>query len=182
MRDSHCQSDGYWNCFKGNIGETSERQDGAHVYWLFRVYRYTILNWTELNIQGFTMYNELYSHGSVHLKFAHTQINDTFLIIISTAIYFSKFNHLSLTSKVQNTSKKRKLCFIVNSPFHVCGAQCWFRSGCVGGGGGGEESKQKQNLVVNDRPKSKVSILVHSNVRILQSYLHLVLEWSWNGP
>ena len=50
------------------------------------------------------------------------------------------------------------------------------------GRGGGEESKQKQNLVVNDRPKSKVSILVHSNVRILQSYLHLVLEWSWNGP
>ena len=31
MREGHRQSDGHWNCFKGNFGETSERWDGARV-------------------------------------------------------------------------------------------------------------------------------------------------------
>ena len=37
----------HWNPFKGDIGKTSERQDGAHVG--FSKHTYTILNWTELN-------------------------------------------------------------------------------------------------------------------------------------
>ena len=30
------QSDEHWNCFKGKVGETSERWGGAHNYGLFR--------------------------------------------------------------------------------------------------------------------------------------------------
>ena len=30
-REGHRQSDEHWNCFKGNIRETSERQGGAHM-------------------------------------------------------------------------------------------------------------------------------------------------------
>ena len=40
----------HWDCFRGNVGETSERQDGAHNnYGLFRAYAQLELNWTELN-------------------------------------------------------------------------------------------------------------------------------------
>ena len=31
MREGHHQSDEHWICYKGNLGETSERQDGAHM-------------------------------------------------------------------------------------------------------------------------------------------------------
>ena len=31
MREGHHQSDEHWNCFKGNFGETSVRQSGAHL-------------------------------------------------------------------------------------------------------------------------------------------------------
>ena len=34
MREDHCQSCKHWNCFKGNVGETSERWDGGHI-WAF---------------------------------------------------------------------------------------------------------------------------------------------------
>ena len=37
------------NCFKGNIGETPERLGVAHMGFPERIYRPTILNWTELN-------------------------------------------------------------------------------------------------------------------------------------
>ena len=30
-RKRHCQSDEHWNCFKGKVGETSERRGGAHM-------------------------------------------------------------------------------------------------------------------------------------------------------
>ena len=30
-REGHRQSDEHWNRFKGNLGETSERRDGAHM-------------------------------------------------------------------------------------------------------------------------------------------------------
>ena len=40
------KSDEDWNCFRGNVGETSERWSGAHNYGLFWVHN-TILNWTE---------------------------------------------------------------------------------------------------------------------------------------
>ena len=29
--DGHGQSDKHWSCFKGNVGETSERRGGAHI-------------------------------------------------------------------------------------------------------------------------------------------------------
>ena len=34
-REDHRQSDEHCDCFKGNVGETSERRDGAHNYGLF---------------------------------------------------------------------------------------------------------------------------------------------------
>ena len=37
----------HWNCFKGNIGETSERWGGAHMGFSKRTD--TILNWTEVS-------------------------------------------------------------------------------------------------------------------------------------
>ena len=40
-RAVHRHSDEHWNCFKGNVGRTSERQDVANNnYGLFRVHRY----------------------------------------------------------------------------------------------------------------------------------------------
>ena len=44
----HHQSDKHWNCFKGNVGKTSERQDGAHI-WGFSKHIATSLKWTALN-------------------------------------------------------------------------------------------------------------------------------------
>jgi len=41
-REGHCQSDKPWNCFKGDVEETSERQGGAHMGLSKRLY--TILN------------------------------------------------------------------------------------------------------------------------------------------
>ena len=38
----------HWNCFKSNIGETSERRGGAHMGFSNRVD--AILNWTELEL------------------------------------------------------------------------------------------------------------------------------------
>ena len=38
MREGHRQSDEHWNCFKGDVGETSERWSG--VCGLFQVHRY----------------------------------------------------------------------------------------------------------------------------------------------
>ena len=32
QRKDHHQSDKHWNRFKGNIGETSERQAGVHIF------------------------------------------------------------------------------------------------------------------------------------------------------
>ena len=46
-REGHHQSDKHWNCFKGNIGEPSERRDGANVGFSERVH--TILNRTALH-------------------------------------------------------------------------------------------------------------------------------------
>ena len=40
----HRQSDEHRNCFKGNVGERSERQGGAHMGFSERID--TILNWT----------------------------------------------------------------------------------------------------------------------------------------
>ena len=40
-------SDGHWNRFKGNVGETSDRWDGVHMG--FSEHINTTLNWTELN-------------------------------------------------------------------------------------------------------------------------------------
>ena len=51
MKEGHCQSDEHWNCFKGNVGETSERHGEAHVGFSERTD--TILNWTE----GFSVYS-----------------------------------------------------------------------------------------------------------------------------
>ena len=36
-REGHRQSDEPWNRFKGNVGETSERRDGAHMGFSERV-------------------------------------------------------------------------------------------------------------------------------------------------
>ena len=44
-RDGHRQSDEHWNRFKDNAGETSEREDGAHMGFSERID--TILNRTE---------------------------------------------------------------------------------------------------------------------------------------
>ena len=41
-REGHRQSDEHWNRFEGNVGETSERQGGAHVGFSERID--TILN------------------------------------------------------------------------------------------------------------------------------------------
>ena len=38
-REGHRQSDEYWNCFKGSLGETFERRGGVHNYGLFRAHR-----------------------------------------------------------------------------------------------------------------------------------------------
>ena len=46
-RDGHRQSNGeHRNCFKGDVGETSERQDGAHMGFTERIDN--ILDRTEL--------------------------------------------------------------------------------------------------------------------------------------
>ena len=29
--EGHCESYEHWNCFKGDVGETSVRQDGVHI-------------------------------------------------------------------------------------------------------------------------------------------------------
>ena len=39
-REGHRQSGEYWNCFQGNVGETSEKRSGAYNYELFRVHRH----------------------------------------------------------------------------------------------------------------------------------------------
>ena len=44
----HRQSTEHWNCFKGNVRETSERRGGAHMGFSKRID--TILNWTELSL------------------------------------------------------------------------------------------------------------------------------------
>ena len=49
-REGHRQSDEHWNCFKGNVGETSERRDGMHIG--FSECRDTSLNQTELDNSG----------------------------------------------------------------------------------------------------------------------------------
>ena len=48
MRKGHRQWDQHWNCFKGNTGETPEKQGGAHIYMGLPERIDTILNWTEL--------------------------------------------------------------------------------------------------------------------------------------
>ena len=35
MREGHRQSDEHWDCFKGNVGKTAERQGGAHTFMGF---------------------------------------------------------------------------------------------------------------------------------------------------
>ena len=42
----NCQSDEHWNCFKlkGSVGNTSERQDGVHIYVGFSERIETTLN------------------------------------------------------------------------------------------------------------------------------------------
>ena len=45
-REGHRQTDKHWNCFKGSVWETSERQGGAHMG--FPACIDIILNWTEL--------------------------------------------------------------------------------------------------------------------------------------
>ena len=42
VREGHCQSDEHLNCFKGKVGETSERPDGTHTG--FSKHRDTILS------------------------------------------------------------------------------------------------------------------------------------------
>ena len=36
-REGHHQSDGHWNCFKGDVGETSESQGGVHMGFSERI-------------------------------------------------------------------------------------------------------------------------------------------------
>ena len=45
-QEGHQQSNEHWKCFKGNVGETSERWGGAHMGFSERID--IILNWTEL--------------------------------------------------------------------------------------------------------------------------------------
>ena len=45
-REGHRQSDEYWNRFNGNVGETSDRRDEAHMGFSERTD--TILNYSEL--------------------------------------------------------------------------------------------------------------------------------------
>ena len=47
IREGQRLSDEHWNCFKGNVGETSERWGGAYMGFSENID--TILNWTELN-------------------------------------------------------------------------------------------------------------------------------------
>ena len=49
MREGHHQSDEHWNRFKGNIGETSERQGGTDMS--FSECIDTILNWFDSGIE-----------------------------------------------------------------------------------------------------------------------------------
>ena len=46
-RKRHRQPDEAWKRFKGNVGEASERRDGAHRGFSERIY--AILNWIKLN-------------------------------------------------------------------------------------------------------------------------------------
>jgi len=42
----HCRSDEHWNCFKDNVGETSERRSGAYYYGFSRARGYHLqLDW-----------------------------------------------------------------------------------------------------------------------------------------
>ena len=43
-REDHRQSDEDWDCFKGNVGETSERWAGAHMDFSERIYTILKLN------------------------------------------------------------------------------------------------------------------------------------------
>ena len=49
-REGHHQSDEHWNCFEGQIGETSERRGGVHNYGLFPSTQ--IPSWTEMKWTG----------------------------------------------------------------------------------------------------------------------------------
>ena len=51
-RKGHHQSFEHWNCFKGNTGETSERQGEAHID--FSEHTDTILNRTELSSRSYS--------------------------------------------------------------------------------------------------------------------------------
>ena len=46
IREGQRLSDEHWNCFKGNVGETSERRGGVHIVF-FQAHRYHLEpNWT----------------------------------------------------------------------------------------------------------------------------------------
>ena len=56
-REGHRQSDEHWNRFKGNVGETSERQGRALTTIGFSEWIDTVLNWTELKRKQFLLGN-----------------------------------------------------------------------------------------------------------------------------
>ena len=78
-RKGHCLS---WNCFKGNIGDISERQGAVHVG--FSEHINITLNWTERNMQI-----PMTHVGKILIK--------PFIIIIIDRFYIALFSALKQT-------------------------------------------------------------------------------------
>ena len=72
-RKRHRQSDEPWKCFKGNVGEASERRDGAHMG--FSELIYTILNWIKLNSKTNSRYFTSLNISKLKMKQAEQWTN-----------------------------------------------------------------------------------------------------------
>ena len=76
--------DEHWNRFKGNVGETSERQGGVHMS--FSEHIDTILNWTELVI--FFVSRELDSYMFTQIVILIWLANAVFVIATTQYSFF----------------------------------------------------------------------------------------------
>ena len=103
MREGHRQSDEHWNCFKGNVGETSE--GGAHMGFAKRID--TILNWNECRKKRKKNPNWWFGIGNVlnlrriknifspylYLSWTHTNHLNCICTVLHTHSGARPFNH-----------------------------------------------------------------------------------------
>ena len=111
-RESHRQSDKHWNCFIGDIVETSERLGRVHMG--ISEHTHTILNWTEQNKEFPSI---AVSELQLTQRDRKTNIGWCFIwcsqifvtwsiIIIYTFIYIDIYIYLSQTYVQRGTNQK----------------------------------------------------------------------------